>query len=109
MYPLGYSSTVYSVLKTDEFDRWLGKLRDQKAKARIAARIRSAEYGNLGDVSPVGSGVSEMRIHYGPGYRVYFTMRGRELIILLIGGDKSSQTKDIEKAKQIAIELKGKG
>ena len=97
---------MYSVLKTDEFDRWLARLRDQKAKARIAARIRSAEYGNLGDVSPVGAGVSEMRIHYGPGYRVYFTMRGRELIVLLIGGDKSSQTKDIAKARLIASELK---
>ncbi len=104
-----YSDTVmfvYSVLKTDIFDRWLGRLRDQRAKARIAARIRSAEFGNLGDVSSVGEGVSEMRIHYGPGYRVYFTIRGGELIILLIGGDKSSQPKDIAKAKLIASELK---
>lgn len=100
---------MYSVLKTDEFDRWLSKLRDERAKARIAARIRSAEYGNLGDVSPVGAGVSEMRIHYGPGYRVYFTLRGRELVILLIGGDKSSQRKDIEKAKALALELKNEG
>lgn len=97
---------MYSVLKTDEFDRWLSRLRDQKAKARVAARIRSAEYGNLGDVTSIGEGVSEMRIHYGPGYRVYFTVRGRELIILLIGGDKSSQKKDIPKAKLIVSELK---
>lgn len=106
MYPFGYIAIVYSVLKTDEFDRWLRKLRDERAKARIAARIRSAEHGNLGDISPVGAGVSEMRVHYGPGYRVYFTLRGRELVILLIGGDKSSQRKDIEKAKALAAELK---
>ena len=99
---------VYSLLKTPEFDRWLARLRDQKAKARIVARMVSAEHGNLGDVSPVGGGVSEMRVHYGPGYRVYFTIRGKELIVLLIGGDKSSQRKDIEKAKTIAAEL-GKG
>lgn len=99
---------MYSLLKTVEFDRWLAKLRDQKAKARIVARMVSAERGNLGDVSPVGGGVSEMRVHYGPGYRIYFTMRGKELIFLLIGGDKSSQRKDIEKAKTISAEL-GKG
>jgi putative addiction module killer protein len=97
---------VYSVLKTVVFDRWLAKLRDERAKARITARIKSAELGNLGDISSVGEGVSEMRIHYGPGYRVYFTLRGRELIILLIGGDKSSQRRDIEKAKTLAIEIK---
>ncbi len=96
---------MYSLLKTVEFDRWLAKLRDQKAKARIVSRMVSAEKGNLGDVSPVGSGVSEMRVHYGPGYRVYFTLRGKELIVLLIGGDKSSQKKDIEKAKTIAKEI----
>ncbi|MGE3468082.1 MAG: type II toxin-antitoxin system RelE/ParE family toxin, partial [Pyrinomonadaceae bacterium] len=89
---------MYSLLKTAEFDRWLTKLRDHRAKARIVARMISAERGNLGDVSPVGGGVSEMRVHYGPGYRVYFTIRGKELIVLLIGGDKSSQKKDIEKA-----------
>lgn len=97
---------MYSLLKTVEFDRWLAKLRDQRAKARIVARMISAEHGNLGDISPVGSGVSEMRIHYGPGYRVYFTLRGKEMIILLIGGDKSSQQKDIVHAKRIAAELK---
>lgn len=99
---------VYSLLKTVEFDRWLAKLRDQKAKARIVARMISAERGNLGDASSVGGGVREMRVHYGPGYRVYFTMRGKEIIVLLIGGDKSSQRQDIEKAKLIAAEL-GKG
>lgn len=98
--------SVYSVLKTEYFNRWLSGLRDAKAKARIAARIRSAELGNLGDVEPVGDKISEMRIHYGPGYRVYFTIRGRQLIVLLIGGDKSSQKRDIKRAKEIASEIK---
>jgi putative addiction module killer protein len=96
---------MYSVLTTDEFDKWLSRLRDQKAKARITARIRSAEFGNFGDVRTVGSGVSEMRIHYGPGYRVYFAMRKMQLIIVLIGGDKSSQERDINKARSLASEL----
>lgn len=99
---------MFSVLKTEIFDKWLSKLKNERAKARITARIRSAELGNLGDSAPVGNGISEMRIHYGPGYRVYFMQRGRELIILLIGGDKSSQRRDIEKAKEIAKELNNK-
>lgn len=97
---------MYSVLKTEEFDRWLSRLRDAKAKARIAARIRSAELGNLGDVASIGDGVSEMRVHFGPGYRIYFTVRGRQLVILLIGGDKSSQRRDITRAKLLAASLK---
>src|SRR5688572_17103801 len=101
-YPLGYNREVYSVLRTEEFDRWLTSLRDAKGKARILARIRSAELGNLGDIRSVGDRVSEMRINYGPGYRVYFTRRGRQLIILLAGGDKSSQRRDIERAKVLA-------
>lgn len=109
MYPYRYNRGVYSLVKTQEFDRWLSRLRDQRAKARIAARLVSAEKGNLGDVSSIGSGISEMRIHYGPGYRVYFTLRGKELVILLIGGDKSTQRKDIEKAKSIASELESEG
>jgi len=92
--------------QTAVFSRWLRKLRDQRAKARIAARIRRAAFGNLGDVRPVGAGVSEMRIDYGPGYRVYFVMRGDRLIVLLCGGDKSTQDGDIERAKAIARELK---
>ncbi|MEW6621238.1 MAG: type II toxin-antitoxin system RelE/ParE family toxin [bacterium] len=97
---------MYTVLRTKEFDEWLTKLRDAKGKARILARIRSAELGNLGDVEPVGEDVSEMRIHYGPGYRVYFKKKGTLLIILLLGGDKSSQTRDIKKAKTLASMLK---
>lgn len=97
---------MYTILRTTEFDKWLMALRDEKAKARIAARIRSAELGNLGDARPVGEGVSEMRIHYGPGYRVYFRKRGKVLIVLLVGGNKSTQSRDIKKAKAIAATLK---
>lgn len=93
---------MYTVLRSDEFDTWLTRLKDPKGKARIVARLRSAELGNLGDVRPVGEGISEMRIHFGPGYRVYFTQRGRLLILLLTGGDKSSQKRDIKRAKALA-------
>ena len=97
---------MYTILRTQEFDAWLTRLRDAKGKARILARIRSAELGNLGDVEPVGNGVSEMRIHVGAGYRVYFTKQGNLLIMLLLGGDKSFQDRDIKKAKAIAARLK---
>ena len=90
---------------TDVFDKWFSSLRDARAKARIEARIRRAELDNLGDCAPVGEGVSEMRIHYGPGYRVYFTQQGMELIILLAGGDKSTQAKDIKTALELARKL----
>jgi putative addiction module killer protein len=96
---------MYTILRSNEFDKWLGKLKDSKGKARILARIKSAELGNLGDAKPVGEGISEMRIHYGPGYRVYFTRRGKLLILLLMGGDKSSQKRDIAKAKALAEAL----
>lgn len=93
---------MYTVLRSDEFDKWLTKLKDAKGKARIVARIRSAELGNLGDVKSVGEGISEMRIHYGPGYRVYFARRGKLVILLLVGGDKASQKRDIKRAKALA-------
>jgi putative addiction module killer protein len=96
---------MYTVLRSSEFDKWLTKLKDAKGKARIIARLRSAELGNLGDVKSIGEGISEMRIHYGPGYRVYFTRRGRLLIFLLVGGDKSSQKRDIKRAKALADTL----
>ncbi len=96
---------MYTVLRSHEFDRWLVRLKDVKGRARIVARIRSAELGNLGDVKPIGDGISEMRVHFGPGYRVYFIQRGRLLIFLLIGGDKSSQNRDIAKAKALAETL----
>lgn len=81
------------------------KLRDLRARARIQARIDRLELGNAGDVKPVGDGVSEMRVDYGPGYRVYFIQKGAELIILLVGGDKRSQSRDIQNAIKIASEL----
>ncbi|KQY48370.1 MULTISPECIES: type II toxin-antitoxin system RelE/ParE family toxin [Rhizobium/Agrobacterium group] len=90
---------------TDVFKDWLFSLRDVKAKARILARIRSAEFGNLGDCAPVGEGVSEMRIHYGPGYRLYFKRRGDVVYLLLAGGDKSSQKRDIAAALKMAKSL----
>jgi len=94
------------VRQTAAFGLWLRTLRDQRAKARIAARIRRASFGNLGDVRSVGKGVWEMRIDCGPGYRVYFARRGDTLVILLCGGDKDTQDRDIERAKAIARELK---
>ncbi|WP_211463868.1 type II toxin-antitoxin system RelE/ParE family toxin [Collimonas silvisoli] len=88
------------------FKDWLQDLRDVQGKAKILTRIRSISLGNLGDVKAVGEGVSELRIHCGPGYRIYFTRRGKALILLLVGGDKSSQRKDIKLAKQMAKALK---
>lgn len=96
---------MYTVLKTVEFDKWLRRLKDIRGKARILARIRSAELGNLGDIKSVGEGISEMRVFTGPGYRVYFTLKGNEMILLLIGGDKDSQKRDIARAKEIAQRL----
>lgn len=96
---------MYTVLRSAEFDQWLVRLKDVKGKARILARIKSAELGNLGDTESVGDGIREMRIHYGPGYRVYFVQRGRLVIFLLMGGDKSSQARDIRRAKTLAALL----
>jgi putative addiction module killer protein len=91
------------------FDNWLRRLPDLKGKARILARIKSAEHGNFGDCAPVGEGVSEMRVHVGPGYRVYFIRQGQVVFVLLCGGDKSSQKRDIKRAKALAGELKEGG
>jgi putative addiction module killer protein len=93
------------IRKTGAFADWLKKLRDRKAVACILVRVDRLGLGNAGDVKPVGEGVSEMRIDYGPGYRVYFVQRGKQLIILLCGGDKNSQFADISKAKVLAKEL----
>lgn len=95
---------MVEIIKSDTFDRWLRNLRDIRAQAKIEMRIRRASIGNFGDVKPVGNGVSEMRIDYGPGYRVYFMQRGNLVIVLLCGGDKSTQDTDIERAKAIAAE-----
>ena len=92
------------VTRTDEYASWFRKLRDPRAKAKILSRIDRLLDGNAGDVAPIGNGLSELRIHYGPGYRVYFANRGDTLILLLIGGDKDSQQRDIETAKRLAQE-----
>jgi len=92
-------------LRSDKFDAWLAGLRDHVGRARIAQRIRSAEAGNFGDCEPVGGGVTEMRIHSGPGYRLYYTQRGVVVYLLLIGGDKSTQRRDIKIAQKMAREL----
>ena len=95
------------LIRSTTFDRWLSGLRDGRAVARVAARLDRLASGNPGDAQPVGDGVSELRINYGPGYRVYFIQRGPVLIILLCGGDKSSQDRDIKQAKALAAQLKG--
>ena len=95
-----------AIFTTKTFDQWFEELTDTKGRFRIQARIDRAELGNLGDCEPGGGGVSEMRIHFGPGYRVYLAQRGTELILLLAGGDKSSQGKDIKAALKLARELK---
>lgn len=96
---------MIEIRKTDVFARWLDGLKDLRARARIQARIERLALGNPGDVKPAGEGVSELRIDYGPGYRVYFKRRGQKLIILLAGGDKSSQAKDIKRAQRLARDL----
>lgn len=96
---------MISIQTTNTFNIWFASLKDKRAATRIQARIDRAEDGNFGDCSPVGEGVSEMRIHYGPGYRVYFVQRGIELVILLAGGDKSTQSKDIKTALQLMGKL----
>lgn len=93
---------MIEVRQTDEFSAWLGDLRDVNAKARILVRLRRLAAGNAGDVKPVGGGVSELRIDYGPGYRVYFTQRGAVIVIVLCGGDKRTQARDIVRARELA-------
>jgi putative addiction module killer protein len=96
---------VIEVRRTAVFQNWFAQLRDVEAKARITVRIRRISLGNLGDAKPVGSGINELRIHHGPGYRIYFVRRGSELVILLCGGDKSGQSRDIARAKELAKEI----
>jgi putative addiction module killer protein len=96
---------LIDIRQTDIFAAWFAGLRDHQARARITARIRRLSLGNPGDVKPVGSGVSEMRIDYGPGYRVYFVQRGKVVAILLCGGDKRTQDRDIARAVALAREL----
>jgi putative addiction module killer protein len=96
---------MIDVRETEAFSEWLSNLRDVRAKAEVVRRVRRLALGNPGDVKPVGEGVSELRIHYGPGYRVYYVQRGNILIILLCGGDKSGQSRDIALALELAKEV----
>lgn len=96
---------MYEVEKTAEFDEWLKALTDQRAVAKIVSRIERLGQGNPGDVKAVGEGISEMRVQYGPGYRVYYKQTGKTIMLMLCGGDKASQDKDIKRAKDIAAEL----
>ncbi len=96
---------MIEIKQTETYFKWEHKLKAQRAKAAIAARVFRLANGLFGDVSPVGQGISELRIHYGPGYRIYFKQNGNEIVILLCGGDKNTQSKDIETAKKLAKEL----
>ncbi len=107
--PVLYKGHAFQLEETDEFHRWLGSLADRRAMARILDRVKRASNGNFGDVKPAGSGVSEMRIDYGPGYRVYFFRRGKALVILLCGGDKKTQSSDIAEAIRMKGEIEKRG
>jgi len=96
---------MIEIRQTEGYFQWFKSLNDREARGRIDARIRRMSLGNLGDVKPVGEGVSELRIDYGPGYRVYFAQRGQTLVVLLAGGDKKTQDRDIKKALELAREL----
>lgn len=102
---MNYTFRIYSVEQSETFNAWLQDLRDGVARVRITARITMAKNGNLGDVESVGDGVHEMRVHVGPGYRLYFTQREEKIIFLLLGGNKSSQKRDIKRAKAMAKEI----
>ncbi|MHB8253784.1 MAG: type II toxin-antitoxin system RelE/ParE family toxin [Acidiferrobacter sp.] len=95
---------MINLKQTETFRKWRAKLKDERGRAAIALRLARLAYGHAGDVEPVGQGISELRIHYGPGYRVYFQKRGPTIIVLLCGGDKTTQTKDIKVAKRLANE-----
>ena len=100
-----YEGREFSIIETKVFSNWLASLRDRRALAKISDRLRRAADGNFGDVKSARSGVSELRIDYGPGYRVYFIERGKSLVVLLCGGDKRTQQKDILEAKTLKVEV----
>ena len=99
---MAYSRVMVEIRQTEVYARWFRRLRDRQARVRIDSRIRRLSLGNPGDLRPVGEGVSEIRIDYGPGYRVYLVQRGQALIVLLAGGDKDSQDRDIRRAVELA-------
>lgn len=107
MYRLGYNARMYTIQTTARFDAWFAALKDRASRARIQVRIDRAEAGHFGDSKSVGGGVSEMRIHFGAGWRVYYTQRGAQVIVLLAGGSKASQQADIAAAQALAAQLKG--
>ena len=98
---------MFDLKQTETFLKWRTRLKDERARAVIASRLDRVAFGNAGDMKPIGNGVSELRIDFGPGYRIYFARRGKTVIILLCGGDKSTQAKDIETAKRLAAEWSG--
>ena len=95
---------VFRVVETDEFQQWINSLRDRQARNRINARLSRVRQGNFGDTDSVGGGLYEMRIHYGPGYRVYFIREGMAVVVLLCGGDKDTQSSDISRARRLAAD-----
>ena len=105
VYPCGYSEGMVTIRKTEVFAKWLDGLKDVRARAPVQVRIERLAGGNPGDAKSVGDGVSELRIDYGPGYRVYLTRRGNELVILLVGGQKKRQSADIKRAIEMSREL----
>ena len=96
---------MFTIRQTEEFVAWLDGLKDKRAQVRIAARLRGVEAGSLGDWQPIEGEVAEMRLHYGPGYRLYFVRRGRVIVVLLNAGDKSSQKRDIRRALKMAAQI----
>lgn len=105
VYAIAYNKSTLTIVRSETFTRWLRRLRNIQARTRINARLRRVETtGNLGDAHLVGNGISEMRFHFGPGYRVYFIREGAQVVVLLCGGDKDSQERDIRLAEQIATE-----
>lgn len=96
---------MIEIRQTETYKKWFETLKDRNARMRVNIRVRRLSLGNLGDVKPVGGGVSEVRIDYGPGYRVYFVQKQKRIILLLLGGDKSTQSKDIQKAQELAVRI----
>jgi len=102
LFPAGYNDDMIEIKQTEVFETWLDDLRDRRAIRLIAARLERLTHGHFGDAKPVGGGISELRIHYGAGYRIYFQQRGKEIVLLLCGGDKNTQARDIQRARAIA-------